>query len=54
MNINDTKELLFKNFNCDNAIGVYALQRKDTADLMSEMMPEICFFKHPMWWRREQ
>ena len=26
--MNDIKELLFKNFSCDNGIGVYALQRK--------------------------
>lgn len=44
--MDDIKELLFKIFSCDNAIGVYALQRKSvlkthTADLMGEMMPEV-------------
>ena len=44
--MDDIKELLFKIFSCDNAIGVYSLQRKSvlkthTADLMGEMMPEV-------------
>ena len=44
--MDDIMELLFKFFSCDNAIGVYSLQRKivlntHTADLMGEMMPEV-------------